>query len=263
MSGYAEDYTVDELMVGVLAAELKDEDIGMPTAMCFLGDAAVCLAKRTHAKKMIWYSHNGYDPLIDYSLASLHDVERATRTGVFIPDWGDILSLMLRGGVGFQIVAPAQLDQYGNLNNNVIGDHARPDVRLPGSVGMPEIACFHQKTLIYEPRHTEKVFVEKVDFVSGLGQLPGGVEARRAKGIIGGGPVLVVTNLAVMDFEEATGRMRIKSLHPEVTVEEVQDSTGFSLVLPDEIPETERPSEEQVALIRTKIDPQGLRKHRM
>ena len=87
---------------------------------------------------------------------------------------------MLRGMVGFQIVAPVQIDQHGNMNNNVIGEHAAPKVRLPGPVGMPEIGCLHQRVLVYEPRQNTRVFVEKVDFISGLGQLPGGiaVEAR-------------------------------------------------------------------------------------
>ena len=263
MTEYAKDYTIDELMAVVLAKELKDGDLGMPTAMCPLGDTAICLAKRTHAKGLIWYAHNGWDPDFEYNLDTIHDLNRVTRTGVFIPDWGDILSQMLRGMVGFQIVAPAQIDKYGNLNNNVIGEPARPRVRLPGSVGMPEIACFHKRVLVYEPRHDTRTFVDKVDFISGLGQIPGGAKARREKRIIGGGPVIVVSNLAVMDFDEQTGLMRVKSLHPGVQLEEVQANTGFNLVLPDQIPETEAPTQEQVDLIRIKIDPHGQRRHRM
>lgn len=263
MTEYAEDYTVDELMAAVLARELRDGDIGMPTAMCPLGDAAVCLAKLTHARGLIWYGHNGWDPVVDYTIDGIHDVERVTRTGLFIPDWGDVLSQMLRGMVGFQIVAPAQVDKHGNMNNNVIGDHARPQVRLPGSVGMPEIGCFHRRVLVYEPRHEKKVFVDKVDFISGLGQLPGGARARRDKGIIGGGPAIVVTNLAVMDFDEETGLMRLRSLHPGVPLAEVQANTGFDLAVPGQVPETEAPTTEQVELLRTKIDPRGQRRHRM
>lgn len=263
MTEYAKEYTVDEMMTAVLARQLEDGDIGMPTAMCPLGDAAVCLAKLTNAKGLIWYGHNGWDPKIEYNVENIRNVDLLTKTGVYIADWGDPASQMLRGMVGFQIVAPAQIDKYGNMNNNVIGDHARPKVRLPGSVGMPEIGCFHKRVLVYEPRHEKQIFVEKVDFISGLGQLPGGKKARQAKKIIGGGPVIVVSNLAVMDFDEETGLMRLKSLHPGVTLAEVQENTGFDLVAPAKITETEAPTEEQVQLLRTRIDPQGQRKHRM
>ena len=260
---YAEDYTVDEQMAAVLAGCIENGDIGMPTAMCPLGDAAICLAKHTHAPGMIWYGHNGWDPRIEYTLADLHDTEKITLTGVFMPDWGDVASQQIRGMVGFQIVAPAQLDKHGNMNNNLIGDHVRPTVRFPGSVGMPEIGCFHKKVLVYEPRHERKVFAEKVDFVSGLGQRPGGPSARRAAGIIGGGPIIVVSNLAVMDFDDETGTMRVRSVHPGVTLEEVQDSTSFDLIVADGITETEAPTRQQVDLLRNLIDPKGQRRHRM
>lgn len=263
MTTPAADYTVDELMVAVLANEIKDGDIGMPTAMCPLGDTAICLAKLTNAKDMIWQPHGGPDPLDVYDLAHLNSFPRGKKSVVFIPDWTDVVAQMTRNMVGFQIVAPAQIDKYGNMNNNVIGEHARPKVRFPGSVGMPEIGVFHQKVLIYEPQHSPRVFADKVDFISGLGQGFGGQKGRREKGITGGGPIIVVSTLAAMDFEEETGLMRIRSLHPGVRLEDVQANTGFELVVPDDIPETAAPTEEQVDLIRNVIDPEGRRKHRM
>jgi len=263
MTAAETDYTVDELMTVVLANEIEDGDVGMPTAMCPLGDTAICLAKLTNAPGMVWQPHGGPDPLDVYDLEHLNSFPRGEKSVVFIPDWNDVAAQMTRSLVGFQIVAPAQIDRYGNMNNNTIGEHARPKVRLPGSVGMPEIGVYHQKVLIYEPQHTPRVFVEKVDFISGLGQGFGGRKGRREKGIGGGGPVIVVSPLAVMDFEEETGFMRIRSLNPGVTVEVVQADTGFELVVPDSIPETEPPTRDQVDLIRNVIDPQGRRRHRM
>ena len=262
MSEYAEDYTIDELMAVVLARELEDGQLGMGTAMTYLADAAVCLAKLTHAKELIYYAHNGWNPQ-EYTVSALHNVELVTKGSVFIPDWQDIMSLDLRGEVDFQIAAPAQIDKYGNMNNNLIGDRNQPDVRLPGSMGLPEIACYHKRVLLYEPRHVPRVFVDKVDFIAGLGFQTGGSEERRRQGIIGGGPSIVVSNLAVMDFDETSGLMRLRSLHPGVTLEDISWNTGFEVVIPDHLPETEKPSVEQVKLLRTKIDPLGLRKHRM
>lgn len=262
MAETATDYTIDELMAAVLAGELRDGDMGMGTAMTYLADAAVCLAKLTHAKALIYYAHNGWDP-IEYTISALHNVDHVTKTSVFIPDWQDIMSLDLRGKIDFQIAAPAQIDCFGNMNNNLIGKFKQPDVRLPGSVGLPEIACYHKKTLLYEPRHIPRVFVEQVDFVAGLGFSQGGMNARANQGIIGGGPSIVVSNLGVMDFEETTGRMRLKSLHPGVTLEDIRWNTGFDMIIPENIPETEKPTVQQVNLLRTVIDPLGLRKHRM
>jgi len=263
MTTPAADYTVDEMMVAILALEIEDGDIGMPTAMCPLGDAAICLAKLTNAPRMIWQPHGGPDPLEVYDMDHLNSFPKGEKSVVFIPDWNDVASQMTRSLVGFQIVAPAQIDQYGNMNNNVIGEHARPKVRFPGSVGMPEIGVFHQKVLIYEPQHTPRVLVEKVDFISGLGQGFGGLKGRREKGITGGGPIIVVTNLAVMDFQEETGLMRVRSLHPGVSLDDVQNSTGFDLITPGDVPETQPPTREQIDLIRNVIDPQDRRKHRM
>ncbi|HJN52940.1 MAG TPA: CoA-transferase [Pseudomonadales bacterium] len=263
MTTIAADHSVDELMTAVLASEIKDGDIGMPTAMCPLADTAICLAKLTNAKGMVWQPHGGPDPLDVYDLAHLNSSPRGRNAAMFIPDWGDVVAQMTRSMVGFQIVAPAQIDKYGNMNNNVIGDHAKPTVRFPGSVGMPEIGVYHQKVLIYEPRHTARVFVEKVDFISGLGQGFGGQKGRRQKGISGGGPIIVVSNLAVMDFDEDSGLMKIRSLHPGVELAEVQASTGFELLGGESIPITDAPTAEQVDLIRNVIDPEGRRRHRM
>lgn len=263
MTTAATDYTVDELMTVVLANEIEDGDIGMPTAMCPLGDTAICLAKLTNAPGMIWQPHGGPDPLDVYDLDRLNSFPKGEKSVVFIPDWNDVAAQITRSLVGFQIVAPAQIDKYGNMNNNIIGEHARPKVRLPGSVGMPEIGVYHQKVLIYEPQHNRRVFADKVDFISGLGQGFGGQKGRREKGISGGGPIICVSTLAAIDFEEETGLMRIRSLHPGVKLEDVQENTSFDLIVPDDIPETEPPTQEQVDLIRNVIDPQDRRKHRM
>lgn len=263
MTTPATEYTVDEMMVVILALEIENGDIGMPTAMCPLGDTAICLAKLTNAPGMVWQPHGGPDPLDVYDLDHLNSFPKGEKSVVFIPDWNDVAAQMTRSLVGFQIVAPAQIDKYGNMNNNVIGEHASPKVRLPGSVGMPEIGVFHKKVLIYEPQHNPRVFADKVDFISGLGQGFGGQKGRREKGISGGGPIIVVSNLAAMDFEENTGLMRIRSLHPGVKIEDVQANTGFDLIVPDDVPETQRPTQEQVDLIRNVVDPQGRRRHRM
>jgi len=151
-------------------------------------------------------------------------------------------------------VGAAQLDRYGNANNSVIGDdfHA-PKVRLPGTAGIGK------KLYYWNPDHSVRSMVEKVDFISAAGYLDGG-DAREQLGLEGG-PQVVISNLGVMDFHPESKKMRLQTLHPGVTVEKIQEATGFDLLIPDhEIAETRPPSKTQVKLIRETIDPDEMRK---
>jgi glutaconate CoA-transferase subunit B len=167
----------------------------------------------------------------------------------------------VEGDVGFDIepLAPAQIDQYGNVNNSVIGDYHRPKVRLPGPAGIDNIPlCPRTQVILYSAHHTKRTFVKKVDFITGAGFLGGGND-REKHGIPGkGGPRIVITNLAVMDFEEHSKRMRLVSAHPGVTVDEVQQNTGFELIVPARVPTTEAPTANELRLLREVIDPLGI-----
>jgi glutaconate CoA-transferase subunit B len=156
-------------------------------------------------------------------------------------------------------VGAAQLDMYGNANNSVIGsDYHAPKVRLPGTAGLGDMGSIGKLLYYWNPNHNPRSLVEKVDFVSAAGYLGGGDE-RENLGLTGG-PQAVVTNLAVLDFDPETKRMRLQSVHPGVTNEQVQEATGFELMIPDDVPETAVPTEEQIRLIRDEIDPDGMRK---
>jgi len=105
--------------------------------------------------------------------------------------------------------------------------------------------------------HDTRIFVPRCDFVSAYGWGEGGADARTKLGLPGGGPRYVVTPLGVMDFEDDSKRMRLKSVHPGVTVEQVVKSTGFELVVPRHVPQTEPPTDEQLKVLRTRIDVRG------
>jgi glutaconate CoA-transferase subunit B len=116
-----------------------------------------------------------------------------------------------------------------------------------------------KKLYYWNPDHSPRTMVQKVDFISAAGYLDGG-DAREQLGL-DGGPQMVISNLAVMDFHPESKKMRLKSVHPGSTVEEVQDATGFDLLIPDGVvPETKAPSDAQVKLIREEIDPDEMRK---
>jgi acyl CoA:acetate/3-ketoacid CoA transferase beta subunit len=154
------------------------------------------------------------------------------------------------------MMGPSQIDRYGNANISAIGDHRRPKVQLLGVRGAPGNTVNHP-TSYWVPKHAHRSFVETVDMVSGVGYdraAAAGPEASRFHHLR-----RVVSNLGVFDFDTPDHRMRLVSTHPGVTVEEVKAATAFELVVPDDVPETRHPTDAELDLIRTVIDPSGLR----
>ena len=151
------------------------------------------------------------------------------------------------------MMGASQLDRFGNQNIAAIGDFAKPKAELLGMRGAPGNTVSHP-TSYWVPKHSARVFVERVDVVSGVG-----FDRARALGPAGRFHKLrrVVTNLAVLDFETPTGALRLRSVHPGVSVEEVVKATGFSLVFPPSIDETRAPTSDELRLLREVIDPTG------
>jgi acyl CoA:acetate/3-ketoacid CoA transferase beta subunit len=167
----------------------------------------------------------------------------------------DVLRLVATGRRHVMMGA-AQLDRYGNQNISCIGDWARPKAQLLGVRGAPGNTINHPVSY-WIPRHSPRVFVPRVDMVSGIGY-------DRAAALDGRGAAfhelrVVVTNLAVLDFQTPTRVMRLRSVHPGVTVADVVEATGFPLAVPDEVPVTRLPTPEEVDLLRGRLDPAGLR----
>jgi glutaconate CoA-transferase subunit B len=157
------------------------------------------------------------------------------------------------------VVSCLQVDRFGNTNLIAIGDnHDRPKLRGPGAIGSVSSSAHAEKMYIIPPRHERQVFVERCDFISSPGFGEGGRDARRKMGLHGGGPRLCITERCVFDFEEETKAMRLKSLHPGHTIEEVLDNTGFEVIVPADVPETPPPTEQELELLRTVVDPKGL-----
>lgn len=159
------------------------------------------------------------------------------------------------GGRRHVMMGASQLDRYGNQNLAAIGDdHERPKVQLIGFRGAPG-NTINNPTSYWVPRHGPRVFVERVDVVCGIGHDRAaelGPVAARFHDLRG-----VVTDLAVLDFAPPDGRMRLKSVHPGVTVADVVAATGFELVVED-VAETRTPTAEELAAL-DRLDPDGLR----
>lgn len=256
------DYTVDELMVTVLADQFRNGDQTTNGMASFIPVAAFMLARLTHAPELVWLaSSGGLEPRPDRIPASTLEAPLWRDSIMYIEQYNDFWNFALNGRwIEKFCVGAAQLDQYGNANNSVIGDdyHA-PKVRLPGTAGLADMGSIGKKLYYWNPNHSPRSMVEKVDFISAAGYLNGG-DARQRLGLQGG-PELVVSDLAVMDFHSASKRMRLRSIHPGTTVDQVRKATGFELLMPEgTMPETRPPSKEQVKIIRERIDPDNMRK---
>ena len=153
---------------------------------------------------------------------------------------------MVAAGRRHVMMGAAQIDRHGNQNISCIGDWARPKAQLLGVRGAPGNTVNHAVSY-WVPRHSRRVFVERVDMVSGVGYDRGAIDLR-----------VVVTNLAVLDFQTADRTMRLRSLHPGVRLADVLRETGFELSVPDDVPATRTPSAAELDLIRA-LDPDRTR----
>jgi acyl CoA:acetate/3-ketoacid CoA transferase beta subunit len=159
---------------------------------------------------------------------------------------------VVAGGRRHVVMGANQLDRYGNQNISCIGPHDRPARQLLGVRGAPGNTANH-RTSYWVPRQSRRVLVERVDVVSGVGH-----DHARAAGLRFHDVHRVVTNLAVFDFVTPDGSMRLRSVHPGVDPEEVLAATSFPL-LTDGVPSTRPPSERELGLLRTVLDPDGRR----
>ncbi len=158
---------------------------------------------------------------------------------------------MLAAGLRHVMMGAAQIDRFGNQNISCIGDWKRPKAQLLGVRGAPGNTVNHPVSY-WIPRHSPRVFVERVDMVCGVGYDRGAADLR-----------VVVTNLAVLDFGTPERVMRLRSVHPGVAVADVLAATGFPLAVPAEVPVTRAPTPAELALIRTRLDPGGAREHEL
>ena len=154
------------------------------------------------------------------------------------------------------MMGATQIDRFGNQNIASIGPIDAPKVQLLGFRGAPG-NTINDPTSYWVPNHSPKVFVEHVDVVTGIGYDRAaelGPEAARFHRI-----PRVVSNLGVFDFETPGHTMRLRSVHPGVTVDEVVAATGFALDVPDDVPESREPTAEELLVIRDVLDPNDLR----
>jgi len=247
-------YTASELLAVMAGRLLRDGQVvfagvGIPLL-------AATLAQRLHGPGLtILFEGGTIGAFVEPGqLPPSTNEQRCTRRANMVLGSTDVLLLLQRGYVDIGFMGGAQIDQYGNLNSSFIGDPAHPATRLPGTGGGNDISSLTQ--MIVAMKHEKRRFVEKVDFITSPGFFRGGT-SRRDAGLVTGGMYRVVTDLAIMGFEEKSRRMQVLALHSGVTLQEVQDNTGFELLVADKVETTEPPSERELAVLRH-LDPDQL-----
>ncbi|HKB29091.1 MAG TPA: CoA-transferase [Candidatus Limnocylindrales bacterium] len=250
-------FSKNEMMIVAAARELAGQRV------CFVGvglpNIAVNLAQRTVAPDLqlvyeagVFGARPGRLPL---SIGDPTIVTGATA----VTSMYELFSFYLQGGlidVGF--LGAAQIDRFGNLNSTVIGDYDAPTTRLPGSGGACEIAINARQVFVIM-RQSTRSFVETIDFRTSPGNLGGAEQSertRREQGWLGRGPSVVVTDLAVWHFGD-DGEMRVDSLHPAVTLDDVRASVGWEPKIGESLAMTPAPSADELRFIREDLDPGG------
>ena len=173
---------------------------------------------------------------------------RAAHDAFMLTSINDLFLYGQRGWYDYGFIGAGQLDQFGNVNTSYIGDPDKPKVRLPGSGGANDIVSSCREILIMT-RHEPRRFVERVDFITSPGYLSG-PEARRSAGLVRSRPVAVVTDLALLGFDDQTGQLRLDALQPGVTEEDVRRNTGFELLVSNSLAELPSPTDRELAELR-------------
>lgn len=245
--------TREEIMVTTGSRALRDRDlvvvgVGLP-------QVAAILARRTHAP--------GLNIVLEIGIINPNPVDtpvgiadpRIWHRSEFMGSTLDVLgSVLQRGMIDVGFLGGVQVDQYGNLNTTLVYDESGRPRRLVGSGGANDLASLAKETIIIM-RHEKRKLLPKVQYITSPGYITGSGERRRL-GLPGRGPKMVITDLCVFGFDSKDEKMKLASLHPGVTAEDVRMNSGFEVDIPTDVHTTPVPSPEELRLLREEIDPQ-------
>jgi glutaconate CoA-transferase subunit B len=255
------DYELDELMCALMAREIKDGDWVNHGASVPLAGAALMLAKHTHAPNLEFFYlgtvFNAVGPAVTDLARLMLEPELAYSSSRALMSHADICSLTLRGRADFQYLRPIQVDPFGNVNTSVVGNPEAPKYRFHG-IAVADAMVLVGRVCLYVTEHDHRVFCDPLSFRTGTGHVESDAWRERIDAP-GRGPAAVVTPLCVIDFEGPDCRAQLRSVHPGVTVDEVQAATGFELHVPEDVPESIPPTDVELEVLRELVDPLATR----
>jgi len=246
-------YNNMELMISIAARTLEDGAIvlvgtGVPVATAML-------AQMTHAPNLtILFEAGGVAPLLPTMPISVGD-SRTTFKSLKATTMAEIMEFCQAGMVDYCFLGGAQIDKYGNLNSTMIGsDYKKPKTRFPGSGGANDLASLCWRTMVVTPQNDQR-FVEKPDFITTPGFLQGGTSREDSGLPLNTGPYRVITDIGVYGYHPETKEMMLISLHPGKTIEDVKANSSFEIVIPENYDMTTEPTDEELQVLREKVDP--------
>ena len=249
-------YSPKEMMTIAAARTIRNGDI----VFCGTGISMIAAMAAKHIsapESVIFFETGAIDSHLEEVPLAVADPRVMYRTAVN-GSLLDAFATMQNRSTGKRVVGilgAAQIDPYGNLNSTVIGDYDAPRVRFSGSGGAADVASFVNRTIIFM-QHEKRKFVPRVDYLTSPGWLSGG-RARQDSGLCQGGPYRVITNLAVMAFDDENHRMYLEAVYPGVSKDDVIANTGFDIDVSRAEP-LSAPSPEELDILRTICDPQQL-----
>ena len=247
-------YTAQELMVAVASREIRDGDlvfVGMRLPIL-----AYAVARNSHAPAARGLFEVGLmrDQPASGFLGTMGDPPNVTGA-LWATRMSDAMALMAQGEVDVGFIGGAEVDRFGNLNTSYVGDPHRPNVKLPGSGGGADIAILSRRWVTLMS-HEKRRLVDRVSFITSPGYGDGSPGWRKRNGLLGGGPVAVITTLGVLRFPEGGGEACLETVHPGHSVDDVRESTGWDLKVSAHVSETSAPTDAELAAIR-RLDPEG------
>ncbi len=246
------DFTVDELISVCISRQVVDGEVlaqGINTPLVMAG---FILAQCTHAPNVRFASAIGQSLCEDWAPLGIGRIEDLWLGKALIHvGFATAAVDLLPGYNPKEFFRPAQVDAAGNSNNIAFGQrYEKPRMRLPGTGGIPDVTTYSEHIYLYVPRHSRVTFVEKLDFVSGLGHF---AERKQGRGVN-----YLISDLGQFDW--ANGRMRLITYHPHTSIEQISKKTGFELEIAPDVHETPPPTPEEIRLLREEIDPLGVRR---
>jgi len=221
-------YTPEELMAVTIAREVRDgETVGVgavspiPAAGCILAEQLFV----PHITLIILDCEEYYP---------------------FPAGSSELHFLAQRGELDLFFLSGIQIDRRGNFNLHVIGDYKSPTARMAGAYGSAMLYYTAHRVILFRDQHTKRVFVEKVDFVTGAGVTPENVYRE-------GGPALVVTPKAVLGWDKTAGEWILARFQPGSSIEDVRENTGFDLRVSPAVSLNHPPTAEELRVLRTVV----------
>jgi glutaconate CoA-transferase, subunit B len=249
------EYTPNEMMAVTAARALKNGEvvfvgIGLPNLACNL-------ARATHAPDLVLIYESGAVGAVPERLpVSIGDPALVTGS-LMVASMADVFQYLLQNlriEVGF--LGAAQIDRWGNINTTAIGDYRHPKIRLPGSGGAAEIAAHARRTIVIA-KLGARSFPAEVDFVTSPGHRYHGVR-RAPPALPGAGPVIVITDMGILEADAESGELVLAALYPGVTAEAFAKGVGWPLQVRASLRDVAPPTARDLELLRHKLDPQQL-----